>query len=52
MTTYPNHPGYSRLGGRTGYSLIHAVIFALVCFFGLVWCPPPRPSLRSSPPPF
>ena len=30
VTTYPNHPGYSRLGGRTGYSLIHAVIFALV----------------------
>lgn len=36
VTTYPNHPGYKRFGGRTGYSLAHGVGFLLIAFFGLV----------------
>ena len=33
---YIGHPGWKKVGGRIGYSLVTGIVVALVCFSGLV----------------
>lgn len=35
-TIYIGHPGWKRMGARTGYSILNAVFFAVVAFTGLL----------------
>ncbi len=37
-TVYIGHPGYKRLGGRSGYALLVGVILAIASFIGLIQC--------------
>lgn len=34
-TIYIGHPGWKQLGARSGYSILNAIFFAVVAFFGL-----------------
>src|SRR6185369_8539772 len=35
-TIYIGHPGWKAMGARTGYSILNAVFFTIVCLFGLL----------------
>lgn len=36
MTVFIGHPGFKRMGARTGYSIASAVVFWFLCVFGLL----------------
>ena len=36
MTVFIGHPGFKRMGARTGYSIAAAVVFWALCVFGLL----------------
>jgi adenine/guanine/hypoxanthine permease len=35
-TIYIGHPGWKAMGARTGYSILNAIFFSIVCLFGLL----------------
>ena len=36
-TIYIGHPGWKAMGARTGYSILNAVFFTIVCLGGAAW---------------